>query len=629
MSAKRAFLVILLLYLLLAVAYSIVEPLAEAPDEADHYNYITYLGQNRSLPEGTTVTQSKHPPFYHALAATLTVWTGLDFTFLRSNPDALPLGPDKPPNLFIHTTLEAFPWRGGALAMHLARFLSVALGALTVWGAWRLGSEAFPDRPAIGLLAAAFLAGLPGFLFISGSVNNDNAAGAFGTLVVLLCAMTLRRGLGWSRAALLGLFLGLGLLSKVGTLALWPLVALAVGCAWWLSPNRKRALPAALGQLALAWGLGLLVASPWLLRNLHLYGDPLAWDLVRSTVDQRVGPFVLRDVGWLLAGFHRTFWGRFGGAGQIELPVWAYDPGRCVYFHRGYRRGAVCGVNYPAISQPFSHSRSPSLLLSFCTRSLLVFLSVVRYSAIALGTDQARLMFPALAAMAVWVGVGLVGLVDWIGDERKRERRKEEERDARVVGVFTAAMATFGLVVLVGLIRPGFAPPEPVAPAGSQPSAILATFGDGLALVGVELPAGPLALGQPVPVRLTWWASQPLTEDLRPTLRLRHQDGWLAAEWSHSPAGGRYSDRPLAAGRGHCRRLLCSLPSRPAQGCTWSSWACVPSTGTGLMTQRARRNRPVCDVGTGAKSDSGPSRRPYFATIPSLDFSEKPTMSRM
>ena len=71
-------------------------------------------------------------------------------------------------------------------------------------------------------------------------------------------------------------------------------------------------------NMALAWGLGLLIASPWLLRNMRLYGDPLAWDFVRSTVDQRVGPFALRDIGWLLSGFHRTFWGRFSGAGRID-----------------------------------------------------------------------------------------------------------------------------------------------------------------------------------------------------------------------------------------------------------------------------------------------------------------------
>jgi 4-amino-4-deoxy-L-arabinose transferase-like glycosyltransferase len=478
------------------------------------------------------VTQSKHPPLYHALAAALTAWTGLDFTFLRSNPDALPLGPDKPPNLFIHTTLESFPWRGGALAMHLARLLSVALGGITVWGAWRLGRESFPDRPAIGLLAAAFLAGLPGFLFISGSVNNDSAAGAAGTLVILLCAMIQRRGLAWRRAALVGLFLGLGLLSKVGTLALWPLVALAIGLAWWLGPDRRRAWPAALGQAALAWGLGLLIASPWLVRNWRLYGDPLAWDLVRATVDQRMGTFVLRDLGWLLAGFHRTFWGRFGGAGQIELPPWAQAV--AALFTLVVILGAVRFVI--SIIKQSRNSAIPHFLL-LSAAPLLTFLSVVRYSAIALGTDQARLMFPALAAMAVWVGVGLVGLVRNGGIAEWRDCGMAERR--LVIG-FTAGMAVFGAAVLVGLIRPGFAPPEPVDQASAPAGPALAVFGDGLELLAVELPDRPLAAGEPAPVRLLWRASRPLGNDLRLSLRLVHADGWLAAEWSHSPAGGRY-----------------------------------------------------------------------------------------
>ena len=550
MPEKRIFLIILAVYLVLAIGYSIVEPLAEAPDEADHYNYITYLGQNRSLPEGTTVTQSKHPPFYHALAATLTVWTGLDFTFLRSNPDALPLGPDKPPNLFIHTTLEAFPWRGGALAMHLARFLSVALGAITVWGAWRLGSEAFPDRPAIGLLAAAFLAGLPGFLFISGSVNNDNAAGAFGTLVVLLCAMTLRRGLGWGRAALLGLFLGLGLLSKVGTLALWPLVALAVGCAWWFSPNRKHALPAALGQMALAWGLGLLVASPWLLRNLSLYGDPLAWDFVRSTVDQRVGPFVLRDVGWLLSGFHRTFWGRFGGAGQIELPVWAMILAAVFTFV------VVIGAVRFVVStiRQSRNSAVPQFLL-LASAPLLVFLSVVRYSAIALGTDQARLMFPALAAMAVWVGVGLVGLIDWIGGERKREKRKEEERDS------TSSRGLYGRNGDVWPGGVGWADPAWLCAAGASSSSrqparrnrgkLWRRAGAGGRRVARRaVGSGPAGAGA------AHLVGQPAVGGGSAPHATAEAPGRLAGGRVEPLAGRRpLFNRPLAGGRGHCRRL--------------------------------------------------------------------------
>jgi hypothetical protein len=118
---RRVFLAILLAYLVLAVGYSVAVPLGEAPDEADHYAYIVYLGVHRALPQGSEVTQSKHPPLYHAAAAALTAWTGLDFTFLRSNPDALPLGPASRPISSSTPRWRAFPgaaarwrciWRG-------------------------------------------------------------------------------------------------------------------------------------------------------------------------------------------------------------------------------------------------------------------------------------------------------------------------------------------------------------------------------------------------------------------------------------------------------------------------------------------------------------------------------------
>lgn len=547
---RRIFLAILAIYLALAVGYSVVVPLGEAPDEADHYAYIVYLGVHRSLPVGPEVTQSKHPPLYHATAAAISAWTGLDFTFLRSNPDALPLGSNKPPNFFVHTTLESFPWRGGALALHLARLLSVTLGAVTVWATWRLGNQVFPGRPAIGLVAAAFLAGLPGFLFISGSANNDNAAGAMGALVVLLCAATISRGLRWRRTTLLGLFLGLGLLAKVGTLALWPLVALAVGGAWWLGrlptvhgTARSKggiSLLAAIAHTALAYGLGLLLAAPWWLRNWRIYGDPFGWDLVRATVDQRVGAIGLTEALWLLEGFHPTFWGRFAAAGQVSLPPWVYMLAAIATVV------IIIGAVRFLLRSPLTTNRSPltinhSLALHLtllAAAPILMFLSIYRYSAIALGTDQARLMWPALSAMAVWVGVGVIGLADWGRPRETKEKEGKRGPDLGVVAGFTAIMALFGLAALLGVARPAYAPPSPAQV--TEAAAPLARFGD-LELVGVELPQEPLAVGQPAPVRLLWRAAAPLADDLRPALRLVHQDGWLAAEWSHSPAGGRFS----------------------------------------------------------------------------------------
>ncbi|MCB0206897.1 MAG: hypothetical protein KDH89_18930, partial [Anaerolineae bacterium] len=171
---------------------------------------------------------------------------------------------------------------------------------------------------------------------------------------------------------------------------------------------------------------------------------------------------------------------------------------------------------------------------------LLMFFSIVRYSAIAMGTDQVRLMFPALSAMAVWVGIGVVGLADWGRGRKERREKGKGVKDRGLVMGFAGGMAAFGLVVCLGVLRPGFAPPEPIVSAGSAAAEKLAAFGD-LELVAKELPSESLVAGSAIPVRLWWRAGSSTLDDLRPAVRLVHSDGWLAAEWSHSPAGGRIS----------------------------------------------------------------------------------------
>ncbi len=526
MPANRSITVILLLFLLSAIGYSIIVPLGEGPDEADHYAYTRYIGLNRSLPEGPTVTQGKHPPLYHGLAAALTAWTGLDFDFLRSNPDAFPPRPGAPPNFFVHTTLEAFPWEGGALALHLARFLSIIFGAVTVWATFMLGRELFPERPEIWVASAIFLVGLPGYLVISGVMNNDNAAGAFGALGLFVCACILSRGITARRSVLLGIIYGLGLLSKVGTLALWPLAILAIIGALWPKKGLRSSWGKLVGHLAIIYGLGLLVASPWLLRNWRLYGDPLGWELVRTTVDQRLEPLAFSDFIWLARGLYQYLWGRFGPIGQAPLPQWLYILAGIL----------TCLVLLGTIAFLWrSRHRGTQFLFSIALLLIapaLVIGSIVRYSYIALGTDQARLMWPAISAIAVWFGIGVAGWADLL------QRRLQRQSILSAFGIF---MVLFGSLTLVLIVRPAFAPPGPI-PSNQMPSTpTLSTFGDHLQLLSAELPEEALNVGESVPLQLVWQSSTPLTTDLRPVVRLYHSDGWLAAEWSHSPAQGRYA----------------------------------------------------------------------------------------
>ena len=443
MSDNRLFLIILVVYLALATAVSVIVPLGEAPDEADHYAYARYLALNHALPEGPEVTQGKHPPLYPSLAALAGGWTGMPL-FLQPNPDVLPIRPGGPANFFTHGEAERFPWQGGPLAFHLARLISVLLGAVTLWATWRIGRTVFPDRADVGLLAAAFLAGLPGFIYISGAMNNDNAAGAFGALAVLLMVLMLQKGLSWQRTILLGIVFGLGFLSKVGTLALWPLLALVALGVIWPQLRQWRAWLTAGVHAVVAWGLGGLIASPWWLHNWRLYGDPRGWELVRQTVDVREGPVDLGVLIWLFKGLYTYFWGRYGAIGQIQLPGWVY------WLAGAFSLAVRVGVILFLIRRGKPDAKEVFLLLVLAGAPLLVLAGIVRYTAIALGTDQARLLWPGLAAMAVWFGMGLAGLFDASGLSIRFGKK------GLTLGVL-AVSALFGLLVLLLLVRPAFA----------------------------------------------------------------------------------------------------------------------------------------------------------------------------
>lgn len=75
-TARRSLVLILGLYLALGVAYSLVNPIFESPDESLNYANIRFLIEERRLPvlEPDEPTKAHHPPLYHVLGALLTSW---------------------------------------------------------------------------------------------------------------------------------------------------------------------------------------------------------------------------------------------------------------------------------------------------------------------------------------------------------------------------------------------------------------------------------------------------------------------------------------------------------------------------------------------------------------------------
>ncbi len=521
-----------LAHFVLTVGFSVINPLGEAPDEADHFAFVVYLVEERALPVGPRVTQSKHPPLYHASAALVASLATPDHRFLRANPD-VDLAPHVgwSPNFFIHTANESWPWQDdGTRAFHLARLWSALLSSLTVAATYGLALTAFPGHDLAALTAAGLLAFLPEFAFIGASATNDNAAALFGTLTLWAGLLLWRKQANVRLVWWAPLALGAGLLSKTSTVGIWPAVgaAIVIGVctatsmpatfrAWWgaLWQTWQRWLPSGL----YVFGGALLLAGPWLLRNWRLYGDPLGMDLTRQTIDLRSSPWTASDTLWLVEGWFRSFWGKFGGAGHIPMP----EP---IYFALlSLTLASAIGLAGNLWPTKRRFALTPLLLLALAAGGVIA--GIARYSLIALGTDQGRLLFPAVAALIVlWT----VGLFWWIPPRF--------QRSASVVLI--GAMAGLGLYALFGVVRPAFAPPSPPDPDAVQ--AVRAqtpvNFGD-LTLIGWTLDETPI---------LYWQAKVAPQADYRAVLRIVTEDGALVWERSRSPGAGRWSSDRWPAG---------------------------------------------------------------------------------
>ena len=189
-------------YICAGVLYALATPTFEASDEVWHYGFVRELADGRGLPVQVPGVRTSYrqvgsqPPLYYAVAALLTRWVDdADFPARYVyNPFAQAGVPGTlvNANMLRHSAAESFPWHGTTLAVYLLRGFSLLLGAGTVALVWQLALELYPQREGLALMAAALAAFNPMFLFISASVNNDNAVWFVSTALLLAVARAVR-----------------------------------------------------------------------------------------------------------------------------------------------------------------------------------------------------------------------------------------------------------------------------------------------------------------------------------------------------------------------------------------------------------------------------------------------------
>ncbi len=496
-----------------AAAFAFTTPSFEAPDENSHYEYAQHLANAgalplspglahaRGLPQTEGAARAHEPPLYYALLAVALLVTGTDDTVFGpiTNPA---FGNPALPGHHLHMLHGSGQGDGPLL---LLRCLSVLLGAITIVLVHRLGRACCPTQPRTADLAALLAACLPMHAFLHGALNNDVLAITLSTATLLALVRLLQRervrtvdGLG------LGALLGLGLLTKLTTLYLGGLAAVAFVVVWRRQRDNRTLVRAAL----LAAGVTMLISGWWFLRNLQLYGDPLALS-VHDAAILVIPPEYRLD--YLLGSFlPQVFTSLLGRFGWFSLPP---HPA-LLWCALGVVVIALLGLLRTAFARERTHAvRNWGLLL---LALLLVFAGTAVFNWTA-PQPQGRLLLPAIGPAAVLLAAGLLRATTRLPGRRW----------------LALALPLTTLVVFVWWFCPAFAPS--LAPAPAHHRALVGGIVDAAATPAITWQPPLPTVSATAPPRLRW-LDPAAPADARYTLYAYDTHGrvWLAShEWSH------------------------------------------------------------------------------------------------
>jgi hypothetical protein len=215
-------------YAVITVTYALNVPVGSSADEVFHLNYARLIADHAALP-GATFIERQQPPLYYLLAAGLL--------------------------------------RAGAAPTAL-RFLSIALGAVTIACVALTIRHLIPRQPWLWAGAASALALLPGFQFVSASITDDSVATAAGALLLLVTTRVALAAAPTRRLLLaVGCSIGVGLVAKETDLPLVLVLAAVVAWRWRRRLVLADSLPIGLPMVA--------IAGWWYARNLVTFHRPL------------------------------------------------------------------------------------------------------------------------------------------------------------------------------------------------------------------------------------------------------------------------------------------------------------------------------------------------------------------
>jgi hypothetical protein len=497
-----------------------------------------------------------------------------------------------------------------------------------VYLTWRIVGVVLPGRPALSLGAAGVHAFTPMYVFISGSVNNDNLVVLLSSLALLMLIHlaqdsgpatrsttgpgsgqandTAARAEGADSGAFddvpvrrylaLGIVLGLAALSKTSSLALTIVTAFVVVLR---SLRRRSWLEFVGGGLATLVPV-LAIAGWWYLRNLRLYGDPSGLNVFIEILGQRDVPADLAQLWRERSSFAAGYWGNFGGL-NVPMPDVAYIVLNYVaslalvelagtWLRWGNLRLRESLGRAADVTMPLGLQGWPFTLCVLW--GLGVIVPWTRWASTT-WSSQGRLIF---AAMPVWSMLLALGVTAWL------PRRLRPWVSTALI----AFLVVLAILALVVWIPPVYALPDPLSDdavaAIANPLVVDFREPDGNAqpgrdvmrLLGYEVEGHRTVAGDTVAVSLFWEALGPAHSESTVFVHLLGQAELLVAQRDTFPGLGLLSATRLEPAYRWRDRYVLQIPETAFAPNTAEIELGMYDTATGA---RFRASTPGGDTG--------------------------------
>jgi hypothetical protein len=379
---RRWLLVIYSLYFLLAIGYSLLMPLWEAPDEGAHYHLAWRVARKNEYASEELNYEATQPRAYYYFASLIVrVMDKIDPKYsdyyfpheFKSN---------------IRVRARRFDWNTEnyrfLLGVYVLRWVNIVFGALALWLNWKAFHFIAPDQPALRLGALALAALTPQYLHIMSSVNNDALGTLAGALLFYLGIQISKGSAAWLSLLSIIPALLLPLTTKLTVLPLSAALIIIIGWKWFFSFQQKRWLLISFLMILFFTGI-LYVFFPG---TIQMASSEITWRLFSL----RKKGVTLEYLKVIISQIIQTYWGNVGWL-AVGLPHWIFNSLTALGF-----LGAVLHA-YRLIRLK---TKEPQFVLWVATFVIALFtiLAVAR-NGLTTGATQGRLLFPAIGALSI------------------------------------------------------------------------------------------------------------------------------------------------------------------------------------------------------------------------------------